>query len=173
MCDAMNIVAASMGPIHVRMGLASERQADAVERARGRLGPCVRLTRTCAAEALTSSLVSLAASGSVLLEACLLDAPVVMTYRLDRATHWIGYHFLRIHEKLPHYALPNLIARERIIPEIVEREAVPERLAAEVCRIARDAGARRRMREGYRQVREALGSPGVTRAVARDILDIV
>jgi lipid-A-disaccharide synthase len=173
MCDAMNIAAAAMGPIHVRVGLASDRWADALERARRLVGPRVRLTRATAEEALTKSSVSLAASGSVLLEACLLDAPVVMTYRLDRATHWIGYHFLRIHEKLPHYALPNLIARERIIPEIVEGEAVPERLAEAVCRLAQDADARRRMRDGYRRVRAELGSPGVTRAVARDILDLV
>jgi lipid-A-disaccharide synthase len=122
---------------------------------------------------LSRSRVTLAASGSVLLEACLLDAPVVMTYRIDPASYWIAYHFLRIHEKLPHYALPNLVARERIIPEMVQRDATPARMAEAVCRLIVDEEARQRTRDGYRRVRDALGAPGVTRAIARDILDVL
>jgi hypothetical protein len=55
----------------------------------------------------------------------------------------------------------------------VEQDAVPAKMAEEVCRLVQDEEARRRMRDGYRRVRDALGSPGVTRAIARDILDIV
>jgi lipid-A-disaccharide synthase len=173
MCEAMNLVEAAVGPLDLRLGLASQQWADIADGARRILRRGARLTQASATQVLAASRVTLAASGSVLLEACLLDAPAVMTYRLDRATHWVGYYFLRIPEKLPHYALPNLIARDRIVPELVEQDAVPVKMAEEVCRLVRDEEARRRMRDGYRRVRDALGSPGVTRAIARDILDIV
>jgi lipid-A-disaccharide synthase len=173
MCEAANLVAAAIGPLHVRLGLSSERWAAAVGRARRLLGPQVTITQATAADVLTASRVTLAASGSVLLEACLLDAPAVMTYRIDRLSYWIAHQFLRIDEKLPHYAMPNLLARERIVPELVQRDAVPALMAEAVCRLATDAGARQRMFEGYWRVRAALGEKGSTREIARDILAIL
>jgi lipid-A-disaccharide synthase len=173
MFEAANIVAERVGPIDLLVALASDRADGLVGQASGALGSGIRLMRTDTRRVLCGSSVTLAASGSVLLEACLLDAPVVMTYRIDPASYWIAYHFLRIHEKLPHYALPNLLAHERIVPELVQRDAVPARMAEEVCRLVPDADARGRMRDGYRKVREALGRTGATRAIARDILDAV
>ncbi len=173
MCEALNLVAADAGPLHVRLGLASAQSDGTAVRTRRLLDPRVALTRADAADALAASRVTLAASGSVLLEACLLDAPVVMTYRIDRASYWIAHTFMRVDEKLPHYAMPNLLARERVVPEFVQRDAVPARMAEAVRRLATDAGARHRMREGYRRIRAALGEKGATRAIARDILTLL
>ena len=173
MCDAMRLAAAALGPIDIRVGVPSEPWPDSADAARRLAGRGIRVTMAHAHEVLRQSRVTLAASGIVLLEACLLDAPVVMTYRIDRASYWIAHHVLRLHEKLPHLALPNLLARERVVPERVQRDATAGGLAEEICRLARDGDARRRMREGYRRVRAALGQKGVTRAIARDMLDIV
>lgn len=173
MCDAMSLTAAALGPIDLRVGVASAQWPGLTDVARHLAGRGIRVTTADAQEVFRQSRVTLAASGIVLLEACLLDAPVVMTYRIDPASHWIAYHVLRLHEKLPHLALPNLLAHERIVPELVQRDATPGGMAEEVCRLARDGDARRRMREGYRRVRAMLGPKGVTRAIARDILDIV
>jgi lipid-A-disaccharide synthase len=173
MFEAVNLVAERVGRLDLLVGLASGQAAGLVERAGRTFGPRVRVLPADTRRVLAESSVTLAASGSVLLEACLLDAPVVMTYRIDPASYWIAYHFLRIHEKLPHYALPNLLAHERIVPELVQQDAVPARMAEEVCRLVEDAGARDRMRAGFRRVREALGRAGATRAIARDILAVV
>ncbi len=173
MCEALNLVVADTGPLHVRLGLASMRWEGTVARARRLLDPRIALAHADAAGALAASRVTLAASGSVLLEACLLDAPVVMTYRIDRASYWIAHTFMRVDEKLPHYAMPNLLARERVVPEFVQRDAVPARMAWAVRRLATDPDAARRMREGYGRVRAALGEKGATRAIARDILDLM
>jgi lipid-A-disaccharide synthase len=173
MFEAAHLIAERVGSIDLLVALASDRTDDLVARASGKLGAGIRFVRTDTRRVLAGSTVTLAASGSVLLEACLLDAPVVMAYRIDPASYWIAYHFLHIHEKLPHYALPNLLAHERIVPELVQQDAVPARMADEVCRLVPDAAARGRMRDGYRKVREALGRTGATRAIARDILDAV
>jgi lipid-A-disaccharide synthase len=173
MCDAIGLAAETLGPIELKVGVSADDWPAFAGASRRLSGGGIRTACASAHEVLRASRVSLAASGIVLLEACLLDAPVVMTYRIDPASRWVAYHILRLHEKLPHLALPNLVAGERIVPELVQESATPAGMAEEICRLARDANARQRMRDGYGRVRAALGRKGVTRAVAQDILDIV
>lgn len=169
MAEAVRLLAERLGPLDAVVGPAAGSSQDLVPRVRRVLGDLARVTALPAREVMATCDVSLAASGTVLLEAALLDAPVVMTYRLDLLTWWIGRYVVRIPEKMEHYALPNMLAGERIVPELVQRHANPQRLAAEAHRLLSDAAARQRLREGYQRVREALGAPGVTRAIAADV----
>jgi lipid-A-disaccharide synthase len=169
MVDAVRLLAERLGPLDVVVGPAAGSPQDLVPRIQRTLGRLARVLAAPAREVMGTCDVSLAASGTVLLEAALLDAPVVMTYRLDLLTWWIGNYVVRIPEKMQHYALPNMLAGERIVPELVQRDATPQRLASEAHRLLTDAAARQRLREGYQRVREALGAPGVTRAIAVDV----
>jgi lipid-A-disaccharide synthase len=169
MLDAIRLLAGPLGPLEVAVAPASGTADDLVFRVRQRLGSLAPVSVQTGHEVLSSCDVSIAASGTVLLEAALLDAPAVMTYRLDPLTFWVGTHVVRIPDKMPHYALPNILAAERIVPELVQGDATPERLAAEVQRLLSDAQARKSLRDGYQRVRAALGTPGVTRALARDV----
>ena len=181
MTAAVRLMTASLGPITVNLGVAPSGGAGLGDRTRRLFaqaggtatGAGIVVRETTSREALRRSDVSLAASGSVLLEACLLDAPVVMAYRIDALTYWIGDRLLRIPERLPHFALPNLIAGERIIPELIQGNATPERLASSATALVTrgtgpppDAG-------WLRTVRQRLGVPGVTRAIAAEILDAI
>jgi len=75
-------------------------------------------------DAMAASDIVLLASGTATLEAALLKKPMVVTYRVS----WLSYLLLRpfVHVKL--YALPNILAGRRLVPELIQHEAVPEKL---------------------------------------------
>ena len=70
-------------------------------------------------------------------------------------------------------ALPNLMAQRRIVPELLQDRATPERMAAEAGRLLRDAEARDRMQTELRAVAEALGPPGALERTAEMTLALL
>jgi len=115
---------------------------------------------------LASGTVSVVASGTATVEAALLGAPMVVVYRLAPLTYLLGRRLV----KVPHFAMANLIAGERVVPEVIQRELTPERVAAEV-RALLDAPARREaMQAGLAEVRRKLGEPGASGRAAAVVL---
>ncbi len=68
----------------------------------------------------------LVTSGTATLETMLFKRPMVIAYRMANLTYQIARHLV----KLPHIGLPNLLANKRLVPEFVQDEAQPEKLAA-------------------------------------------
>jgi lipid-A-disaccharide synthase len=68
--------------------------------------------------------------------------------------------------RVPHVALPNLVAGETIVPERLQAAALPSRLAEDVVAVLDDGPARDRQLAGYARIRAALGGPGATERVA-------
>jgi lipid-A-disaccharide synthase len=75
--------------------------------------------------ALTAAEAALVASGTATLEAALAGCPMVITYRVPRMTYWL----MKRKALLPYVGLPNILAGEFIVPEILQDEATPENLA--------------------------------------------
>ena len=74
-----------------------------------------------------SDIVALA-SGTATLEAMLLHRPMVTFYKLN----WLTYHIVKWLIKIPYYSLPNIVAGKRVISELIQHDATPERLALEI-----------------------------------------
>ncbi|WP_180023584.1 MULTISPECIES: lipid-A-disaccharide synthase [unclassified Acinetobacter] len=74
-----------------------------------------------------SNIVALA-SGTATLEAMLLHRPMVTFYKLN----WLTYHVVKLLIKIPYYSLPNIIAGKKVIQELIQHDATPEKLAAEI-----------------------------------------
>lgn len=74
-----------------------------------------------------SNIVALA-SGTATLEAMLLHRPMVTFYKLN----WLTYIIVKMMVKIQYYALPNIIAGKKIIQELIQSDATPEKLAAEI-----------------------------------------
>lgn len=104
--------------------------------------------------ALAHSRAGIVASGTATVEAALMETPFVMVYRVTPLTYWLG----RWTVKVPHFAMVNLIAGQRIVPEFVQQDFTAENVAAAVQVILEDGEARQRMLEGLREVRRRLGS---------------
>ena len=68
------------------------------------------------------------ASGTATLEAMLLHRPMVTFYKLN----WLTYHVVKFLIKIQYYSLPNIIAGKKVIQELIQKDATPEKLAAEI-----------------------------------------
>ena len=75
--------------------------------------------------ALTACEGALIKSGTGTLEAMLLGRPMVVSYKLGELTYQLVRRLLRT----PFIALPNILAGEELVPELLQHEATPEALA--------------------------------------------
>ena len=103
------------------------------------------------------------ASGTATLEAAMLGKPMVIIYKVSSLSYWIGR--LLVHVK--HIGLVNLVAGKGIAPELIQKDASPERIAREALRILNDPTLRQEMTESMIEVRRNLGEPGAVQRAAR------
>lgn len=103
-------------------------------------------------EAMVAADVVLAASGTVTLEAALLGRPVVIAYRMPRASWWIMNH----RRYQPYVGLPNILAGEFIVPEFLQDDATPENLSQAVLNLLFDGAVRARLESRFAALAAAL-----------------
>jgi lipid-A-disaccharide synthase len=75
--------------------------------------------------ALAACDVALVASGTATLEAALFKRPMVISYH----THWLSYLLMKPRHLQPWIGLPNILCRDFVVPELLQSNAKPERLA--------------------------------------------
>ncbi len=109
------------------------------------------------------------ASGTVTLEAAILNTPMVILYKLSPLTYWIG----RLMAKVENIGLVNLVAGSRVAPELIQGSASPERLVHEALSILRDRERFSAMKSALATVREKLGAPGASERAARLALEMM
>jgi lipid-A-disaccharide synthase len=119
-------------------------------------------------EGVAAADVSLSASGTATLESAVLGTPVVVMYRLSRATYFLGRKLVQ----LPHWSLVNIVAGKEVVPELIQRDVNGERIAEEVRKIVAPENYER-IRGELARVREKLGEPGASRRVAEEIHKMV
>lgn len=95
-------------------------------------------------------------SGTATLEIALLGVPMVICYRLNSLTYFLG----RMLIKTRFIGLPNIIFGERIVRELIQNDATAENLAAEIHRLLTDSEAAQNCRADLEIVREKLGQGG-------------
>ena len=101
------------------------------------------------------------ASGTATLEAGLLGKPMVITYRLSPLSYWLGRLLIRV----DHIGMVNIIAGERIVPELIQKDVTADRILAETRRMLQPEVNRAVVRK-LEAVRERLGPPGAPGRVA-------
>jgi lipid-A-disaccharide synthase len=107
-------------------------------------------------DALGAADVAIVSSGTATVEAALMDTPMIVIYRLAPVTAAIARCLVRA----PMFAMVNLIAGKRVVPELVQNDFTPGRVASEVIRLLDSPEARSEMRRNLASVREKLGPPG-------------
>jgi lipid-A-disaccharide synthase len=112
--------------------------------------------------ALGAADVAIVSSGTATVEAALMDAPMIVVYRLAPLTAAIA----RLLVRTPMFAMVNLIAGKRVVTELFQNEFTPERVARETIRLLDSQEARAEMRKGLALVREKLGPPGAIERAA-------
>lgn len=117
------------------MATPAVREAFAGELAGQPPGLAVQLVDGRAREVMAASDGLLVASGTATLEAALVGCPMVAAYRFAALTYWLARGLRLI--KVKHFSLPNLLAGEVLVPELLQSAASAERLAAELGAILR------------------------------------
>jgi len=129
----------------------------------------VKLVDGRADEVVGASDAALVKSGTSTLEAGLMLRPMVVVYKLS----WLSYLVARLLVRIAHVALVNILAGRGIVPELLQGEASPERMAGELLRLLEDPAAREAQLAGLREVRASLGEPGAARRVADEVLGVM
>jgi lipid-A-disaccharide synthase len=115
--------------------------------------------------------LALAASGTVTVEAALLNAPMVTFYQVTPLTYHLGKRLVDV----PFYSMVNLIAGRPLVPELIQHDMTAENLAGHALRLLSDDAARAEMREGLagvaRQLTARSGAPRRAAAAIQDILE--
>jgi lipid-A-disaccharide synthase len=118
----------------------------------------VRVFRDSSRDLLAVARAAIVASGTATVEAALLDAPMAVVYRVAWLSYLLGRPFVHV----PHYAMVNLIAQRRIVPELIQHGFTAQRVEAAVMELLEDPERERRMRADLAEVRRRLGEPGAS-----------
>jgi lipid-A-disaccharide synthase len=108
-------------------------------------------------------------SGTVTLEIALIGVPMVIIYRVSPLTYEVGKRLIRV----DHVGICNIVAGERIVPELIQHDAEPVPIAAEIARMLAEPGYGAAMKTKLSAVREKLGSGGGSANAAHLILDML
>jgi lipid-A-disaccharide synthase len=106
--------------------------------------------------------IALVKSGTSTLQAALTRTPMVVTYRTSALTFALAKRLV----KIDHVALVNLVAGRRLVPEVLQEDATPDTLAAELEALLGEGPRRREVVDGLTRVRAALQPPGGSGTVA-------
>ena len=112
--------------------------------------------------------VAITASGTATVQAALHERPMVVVYKLSPLTYRLGKPFVTVDT----YAMPNLVAGRHVVPELIQSDFTPERVAEETVLFLNDRERHARTREALRRVREKLGAPGASGRAADAILAV-
>lgn len=116
---------------------------------------------------------ALAASGTVALELAMAGLPVVITYRVSKLSAFIATRFLGL--KLKFVTLVNILVDRRVMPELLQDDCRPDKLAAAVESLLTDSVVREQQRAGAREALEKLGLGGESpsRRAAEAIIEFI
>jgi lipid-A-disaccharide synthase len=113
-------------------------------------------------DALAHADASIVSSGTATVEAALLDAPMVVVYRVTPLTALLARPLVRT----KHFSMVNLIAGREVVPELVQKDFTPDKVAEQTLRLLRDRAAVEVMRNELAEVRRRLGPPGAVERAA-------
>lgn len=125
----------------------------------------VHLVEGAPYEALAAADAAIVSSGTATVEAALLGTPMVAVYRVSSMTAFVARRLVRT----PFFAMPNLIAGRRVVPELIQEDFQPERVAQEVKKLLDVPPAREQMKRDLAEVRSRLGPGGAIERAAEII----
>ena len=152
---AMAAVAAEQPQMRFVMPVADAAFRSTIEQlmaAQPGLAPKVDIVNGRSHDCLEASDVVLVASGTATLEAALFKRPMVIAYKMSPLTAWIMWRKGRI----PYVGLPNILAGELVVPELLQHHATPATLARAVLDWLHDAARRERIAARFTEMHHSL-----------------
>jgi lipid-A-disaccharide synthase len=124
--------------------------------------PAVRVLDGQSRLALSAADVALVASGTATLEALLCRCPMVVAYKFAALTAWVVRQLRLV--RAVHFALPNLLAGEALVPEFLQEQVRGGALAGALEQTLHDTARRHHQQERFRAIHESLRCDGAALA---------
>jgi lipid-A-disaccharide synthase len=128
----------------------------------------VSVVRERTDDVLAASDVVITASGTATVQAALHERPMVVVYKVSPLT----FRFAKPLVRVDTFAMANLVAGRRIVPELIQEDFTPAAVAREAVRFMTDAALYARTSDELRRVREKLGEPGASGRAADAVLAV-
>ena len=132
-------------------------------------GLVVRIVEGETYNALAAANTAIVSSGTATIETALLNVPMVVIYRVSPLTAMLAKPLVRT----PYFAMVNLIAENPVVPELVQNEFTPERVAAKTLDLLQEPNAREAQGRALAEVRHRLGPPGAVERAAGEIAEML
>ncbi|MEW6411819.1 MAG: lipid-A-disaccharide synthase [Candidatus Zixiibacteriota bacterium] len=113
------------------------------------------------------STLVLTASGTATLETAIIGRPMVVIYK----TGFLTYQIARRLVKLDKIALVNLVLDQKVVPELIQRQASPRRIADALEKLYTDSAYYQSVKAMLNHVPQLLGGEGASQRAARLIAD--
>jgi lipid-A-disaccharide synthase len=94
---------------------------------------------------------------------------MVVVYRVTALTALLAKPLVRT----PFFGMVNLIGGRQVVPELIQKDFIAERVSGEILHLLRDRGARETLRAGLQEVRQRLGPPGAVERAADSIIELL
>ena len=117
-------------------------------------------------ELMQRAALAITASGTATMECAFYGCPMIVVYRVNWLTYFVG----RMVVTVDWLAMPNVVAGKTIVPEFIQHDAQPHRIAAVARSLLENASKREAMRRELSQVVRSLGTPGASVRAAQSIL---
>ncbi|MBM3249933.1 MAG: lipid-A-disaccharide synthase [Candidatus Omnitrophica bacterium] len=111
----------------------------------------------------------LVCSGTATLETAIMQKPFCLIYKMSL----LNYLLYRPQVRLPYIGMANIVAGKRVVPEFIQFNANPKKIAQEALRILRDKKEFQKITEDLAAVRSSLGPPGAARRAAEIITGLL
>jgi lipid-A-disaccharide synthase len=120
-------------------------------------------------EVMKAADLLLVVSGTATLEGAIAGVPMVIIYRLSRISYLIG----RMLVKVKCIGLANIVVGRKVVPELIQGEVTPQRIAHEAEKILRDPATRGEIEAEFKLIKEKLGERGASHKVAHIALHMM
>lgn len=163
MLRACRILETKLSPLQFVLPLAGTLDPDLVRDILRQFPVQVSVVRDEIYDAIAISDAAIVASGTATLETALLETPMVVVYKVSAPSYAIGRRVIHVE----HISLANLIAERAVVPELIQDDANPERIAAEIRELLVNREKTRAMKTALAEIRGKLGTPGASQRTAR------
>lgn len=147
--------------VHFALPVASRSLRESIARRIGEAGIPLTVVETDRQLMFRGLSAAVSVSGTATLELALLGVPSVIVYR----TTWVTYRIGRLLAKVDRIGLPNIVAGECFLPELIQGDCTPGRIAEAMSGILGDPAKLAGLKQRCLSLRGLLRGPGPTRAV--------